>query len=74
MKKSDRYNTSHLIEDQYEPASQGRVARMLAALMALQAGLPPLDLREISGKGKEEYIKAVQAGWKKYLRLLSVGL
>ncbi len=40
----------------------GRVARMLAALMALQAGLPPLDLREISGKGKEEYIEAVQAG------------
>ena len=40
----------------------GRVARMLAALMALQAGLPPLDLSEISGKGKEEYIKAVQAG------------
>ena len=40
----------------------GRVARMLAALMALQAGLPPLDLRKISGKGKEEYIKAVQAG------------
>lgn len=40
----------------------GRVSRMLAALMALQAGLPPLDLREIYGKGKEEYIKAVQAG------------
>lgn len=29
MKKSQRYNTSHLIEDQYEPGSRGRVLRNL---------------------------------------------
>ena len=27
MKKSARYRTSHLIEDQFEPGSQGRVLR-----------------------------------------------
>ncbi|OHB98201.1 MAG: hypothetical protein A2W74_00190 [Planctomycetes bacterium RIFCSPLOWO2_12_38_17] len=40
----------------------GRIARMLAALMALQAGLPPLDFRNMIGRGKKDYIKAVQAG------------
>jgi len=40
----------------------GRVARMLAILMALQAGLPPLDFRDMIGRGMTEYIKAVQAG------------
>ncbi|MDO9287209.1 MAG: Fic family protein [Thermodesulfovibrionales bacterium] len=40
----------------------GRLARMLAILMAIQAGLPPLDFRDMTGAGKEEYIKAVQAG------------
>lgn len=40
----------------------GRLARMLAALMALQAGLPPLDFRDMIGKGMTEYIKAIQAG------------
>ncbi len=40
----------------------GRVARMLAILMAIQAGLPPLDFSDMTGAGKEEYIKAVQAG------------
>lgn len=40
----------------------GRLARMLAALMALQAGLPPLDFRDMIGKGMMEYIKAIQAG------------
>ncbi len=40
----------------------GRVARMLAVLMALQAGLPPIDMREISGKGKGKYIKAAHSG------------
>ncbi|MDP1758245.1 MAG: Fic family protein [Thermodesulfovibrionales bacterium] len=40
----------------------GRVARMLAILMTIQAGLPPLDFSDMIGKGKEEYIKAVQAG------------
>ncbi len=27
MKKSQRYKTSHLIEDQFEPGSRGRVLR-----------------------------------------------
>lgn len=39
----------------------GRVARMLAILMAIQAGLPPLDFSEMISAGKEKYIKAVQA-------------
>ncbi len=40
----------------------GRIARMLATLMALQAGLPPLDFSHIITKGKGEYIKAIHAG------------
>ena len=40
----------------------GRLARLLATLMALQAGLPPLDFRSIKGKGKQEYFTAVRAG------------
>ena len=40
----------------------GRVARMLATLMALQAGLPPLDFSGIVEKKKKEYIVAIQEG------------
>jgi cell filamentation protein len=40
----------------------GRIARMLATLMALQAGLPPLDFSGIIGRKKKEYIQAVHAG------------
>lgn len=40
----------------------GRVARMLSILMALQAGLPPLDFSSIASKKKREYIIAVHAG------------
>jgi cell filamentation protein len=40
----------------------GRAARILAILMALQAGLPPLDFRAIRGKKRREYFSAVQAG------------
>jgi cell filamentation protein len=40
----------------------GRIARILAILMAIQAGLPPLDFRGVIGKKKKEYITAVQAG------------
>jgi len=40
----------------------GRVARLLAILMALQAGLPPLDFSGIVGRKKKEYIAAVQTG------------
>ena len=35
---------------------------MLTTLMALQAGLPPLDFRNMIGRGKEDYIKAIQTG------------
>lgn len=40
----------------------GRVARILSTLMALQAGLPPLDFGGIKGKKREEYFAAVRAG------------
>ncbi|MEN8262795.1 MAG: Fic family protein [Nitrospirota bacterium] len=40
----------------------GRIARILSSLMAIQAGLPPLDFRGVTGKKKKEYIIAVQAG------------
>jgi cell filamentation protein len=40
----------------------GRVARLLAVLMALQAGLPPLDFGNMKGRKRQEYFRAVQAG------------
>jgi cell filamentation protein len=40
----------------------GRLARMLAVLMGLQAGLPPFDFGGIKGRAKQEYFAAVQAG------------
>jgi cell filamentation protein len=40
----------------------GRIARLLATLMALQAGLPLLRFDEIHEARKDEYIAAVQAG------------
>ena len=40
----------------------GRVARILATLMALQAGLPLLDFSSIKANKKLEYFKAVQLG------------
>lgn len=40
----------------------GRVARVLATLMALQAGLPPLDFSGIVGNRKKDYIQAIHAG------------
>jgi cell filamentation protein len=39
----------------------GRCARLLALLMALQAGLPPLDFTPLTGKGRRRYFAAVQA-------------
>jgi cell filamentation protein len=39
----------------------GRLARLLAMLMALQAGLPPLDFTPMSGRGKSRYIEAIHA-------------
>lgn len=40
----------------------GRIARLLAILMALQSGLPPLNFDIIRGKKRKEYFKAVRAG------------
>ena len=40
----------------------GRVARLLAILMSVQAGLPPLDFSNMIAAGKKEYIKAIHAG------------
>lgn len=40
----------------------GRTSRLLATLMALQAGLPLLDFSGITAKQKQAYFKAVQAG------------
>lgn len=40
----------------------GRVSRMLAVLMALQAGLPPLDFGGITGRKRQEYFLAIRAG------------
>lgn len=40
----------------------GRLARMLASLMAFQAELPPLDFGMVKGRKKQEYFIAVQDG------------
>ena len=40
----------------------GRHARLLAALMALQAGLPPLDFSGFEQERQKEYFTAVQYG------------
>ena len=39
----------------------GRCARLLALLMALQAGLPPLDFTGLTGPGGRRYIAAIHA-------------
>ena len=44
----------------------GRIARALSTLMALQAGLPLLDFSLIAGKSKNAYIAAIQAGLDKH--------
>jgi cell filamentation protein len=40
----------------------GRLARLLATLMSLQAGLPLLDFSDIKGNKRVEYFAAVRAG------------
>jgi cell filamentation protein len=40
----------------------GRVARILAVLMGLQAGLPALYFDKLSGRKRQKYFAAVQAG------------
>jgi cell filamentation protein len=39
----------------------GRLARLLNTLMALQAGLPVLDFDGLRGRAKQDYIAAIQA-------------
>lgn len=39
----------------------GRCARVLAYLMAIQAGLPSLDFTPLAGRGKRAYVAAIQA-------------
>lgn len=39
----------------------GRLARLLSLLMALQAGLPPLDFAPLAGRGKRVYISAIHS-------------
>lgn len=39
----------------------GRLARLLALLMALQADLPPLEFSPIAGRGRRVYIAAIHA-------------
>ena len=46
----------------------GRVARILSILMALQAGLPLLDFSLIAEEKKQEYFAAVQTGMDKNYR------
>jgi cell filamentation protein len=40
----------------------GRVARLLAVLMGLQAGLPPLFFDRLAGRRRQRYFAAVRAG------------
>jgi cell filamentation protein len=49
----------------------GRMARLLALLMALQAGLPPLDFSPLDGRGKRGYIAGIQAAMGGDYRLLT---
>lgn len=39
----------------------GRIARLLAGLMALQANLPPLDFSVLDGRGRRFYIGGIHA-------------
>jgi cell filamentation protein len=43
----------------------GRLARVLATLMALQAGWPLLDFSSIRGRTRAAYFAAVRAGMKR---------
>jgi cell filamentation protein len=48
----------------------GRVARMLAILRALQADLPPLDFGSIRDRKRQEYYGAVQVGLEQKYELM----
>ena len=49
----------------------GRLARLLALLMALQAGLPPLDFSPMLGRGRRVYIGAIHAAMDRDYRPLA---
>ena len=48
----------------------GRTTRLLANLMALQAGLPSLNFSSLKGRKKKEYFAAIQTGLDRDYRLL----
>lgn len=48
----------------------GRVARMVASLMSLQAGLPALDFGGIRRRKRQEYFAAVQSGMSRDYRAM----
>lgn len=51
----------------------GRVARLVAVLMALQAGLPQLDFGSLGGPAKSVYVAAIHAGMgRNYLPLAAL--
>lgn len=51
----------------------GRLARLLALLMALQAGLPPLDFTQMAGRGKRAYIASIHAAMNRdYVPLMKI--
>jgi len=43
----------------------GRLARMLALLMAFQAGLPPLDFGPFVGRGRRAYVAGIHAAMRR---------
>jgi len=48
----------------------GRVGRLLAILMALQSGLPPLDFSALKGRKRQDYFAAVRAGLDRNYQLM----
>ena len=51
-----------LVKSSRARKGNGRVARILAVLMGLQAGLPALYFDKLSGRKRQQYFAAVQAG------------
>jgi cell filamentation protein len=50
----------------------GRLARLLSLLMALQAGLPPMDFSPMLGRGRRAYIGGIHAAMGRDYRALAV--
>ncbi len=48
----------------------GRVARILSTLMAVQAGLPMLNFKDITGRKRKEYFVAINNGLSRDYRLM----